>query len=517
MSPNGALARTVILFLLAASVHAEQAVPRVVDGRIRDPQGRLLVLRGMNTGGASKHAPYLPWQEQSDFDRLRAWGFNAVRLLISWKAVEPAPGEFDDAYLEEIVRRVGWCAERQVYVLVDFHQDLYAEAVGGNGAPDWAVLGSAEAQAPEWPSRGGPWYTAYFRPEVLSAFDAFWANALVPATGRGVQDHYAGAVAFVARRLRGEPYLLGYDLMNEPFYGSDVQQILGAAARHDPLFALVGGAALLGGKGSSTAARALRSEERVDRFLAGLDRVVERFESGKLMPFYDRVSRVVRAVDPEHILFLEGTPLKTAGGRSFLRRPIDAEERPFDNVAFAHHYYDPSMADGTLDYDGRRSRAAWAIARNMEESGSQGAAFLLGEYGALTSGVGRAGQYVADYLDLFNETGTGGMYWAWEKDLTGKDLFTAFARPGVQSVAGTEATGTFDATTRNLCVEFVSDPSIGASSEVFLPESLYPAWRLATSDPEGAWSARLDEATRTLAYRTSTAGRVRIEVTPREP
>ncbi len=509
MSPS----RAILVLLLGAALHADEGVPRVVDGRLCDAQGRQIVLRGLNTGGAAKHAPYLPWQTEADLDRLRPWGFNAVRLLVSWKAVEPEPGKLDAAYLDEVAKRVRWLANRRVYVLVDFHQDLYAEAVGGNGAPDWAVLGAADARLPEWLSKGGHWYTSYFRPEVLSAFDAFWANASVPATGRGVQDHYADAVAFVAKRLRGEPYVLGYDLMNEPFYGGDVVHVLGAAMRHDPLLALVGGAALFGVEGSSTAARALRDEARLDRFLSGLDPVVRRFEEGKLMPFYERVSRAVRAADPEHALFLEGTALKSAGGRCFVVRPRDADGHLLENVAFAHHYYDPSMADGTLAYDGRRSRVAWALGRSQEEARSQGAAFLLGEFGALKAGVPRAAEYVAHYLDLFNETATGGMYWAWEEGFAESDVFAAFARPGVQAVAGKDASAGFDEATRTFRLRFASDPTLG-ETEVFLPEGLYPAWRLSTSDPDGAWSARLDGATRTLSYRSGTRGEVRIELTP---
>ncbi|MHB8693534.1 MAG: hypothetical protein ACYDHH_20035 [Solirubrobacteraceae bacterium] len=56
-----------------------------------------------------------------------------------WKAVEPMPGVYDDAYLSRIADTVATLARHGIVALLDFHQDLYNEAFQGEGAPDWAV------------------------------------------------------------------------------------------------------------------------------------------------------------------------------------------------------------------------------------------------------------------------------------------------------------------------------------------------------------------------------------------
>ncbi len=507
--------RAATLFLsclfVAPALADEAAPPRVEDGRIVDGQGRVLLLRGLNTGNACKYAPYLPWQADADWDRLRPWGMNAVRLLIAWKAVEPRPGEIDEAYLDEVARRVRALSNRGVYVLLDMHQDVYGEKVGGNGAPDWAVLGTAVVKVPSWVGAGMPWFVGYVKPEVLSAFDAFWDDAAVPATGRGVQEHYADAWKAVARRFRGEPYVLGYDLMNEPFYGTAIFAVLAAAMVRDPVVAAEEGLALLTGKGTGGPESSLHDVDRLDRFLAGMEAPVKRFERRKLMPFYDRVARAVREVDHEHIVFLEGTALKFAGGRSFLRRPLGAEGKPLANVAFAQHYYDPTMANGSLAYDGRRGRVERALAHSLDEARAEGAALLLGEYGTLGAEVPGAARYLADYSDVLTERGVGSTYWAWERDLEGMPFFAAFARPYAAAVAGRGVECRYEEKEKRLVVSFMST---GGETEVYLPEAIYPTWRVTTSDAEGTYETRFDAATMTLTYRTSTNGSVRLEVTP---
>ena len=74
-----------------------------------DTEGRYLIFRGVNLASRSKLPPYLPIaplhmkridestlkQEielvKSELDLLKKLGFNIIRLLISWKGIEPTP------------------------------------------------------------------------------------------------------------------------------------------------------------------------------------------------------------------------------------------------------------------------------------------------------------------------------------------------------------------------------------------------------------------------------------------
>ena len=193
------------------------------EGRwITDAKGRVVILHGTNM--VDKRPPYAP--DAVGFGRDDALfharnGFNYVRLGIIWKALEPAPGVYDDGYLDRIARTAAVLRRHGVYVLLDFHQDLYNERYQGEGAPDWAIVGQAAGDGPG--ARAG-FPTNYLVNEPLNhAYDAFWANTQVPGTDRGVQDFYAGAWRHVARRFRGVRGIVGYNLFNEPWGGSVVR------------------------------------------------------------------------------------------------------------------------------------------------------------------------------------------------------------------------------------------------------------------------------------------------------
>ncbi len=112
----------------------------VRDGRFVDPAGRHVILHGVNIGAKHKKTNYVSWHEPADFARMRAWGFNCVRLLIIWAAIEPECGSYDEDYLRRIDKRIAWAKANGLYVLVDMHQDLWGEKPGGDGAPVWATL-----------------------------------------------------------------------------------------------------------------------------------------------------------------------------------------------------------------------------------------------------------------------------------------------------------------------------------------------------------------------------------------
>src|SRR5207249_780839 len=111
------------------------------------------------------------------------------------------------AYLDRVQELVRMLATRGVDVLLDFHQDLYNERFQGEGFPDWATIN----EVPATNCCGFP--GNYFTPAVLRAFDNLWSR-------KGLRAEYAAAWAQVAARVAGEPNVIGYDLMNEPWAGT---------------------------------------------------------------------------------------------------------------------------------------------------------------------------------------------------------------------------------------------------------------------------------------------------------
>lgn len=192
---------------------------------ITDSQDRVVTLHGFNMVNKLANTGYAPdgvGFGKDDARFLARNGFNVVRLGIIWKALEPQPGVYDDAYLGQIVRTYRILQKQGIAVLLDFHQDLYNERFQGEGAPDWAVVGEAATEDPS-PQFGFP-YNYVAQDAVNHAFDAFWANTEVPGTGRGVQDFFASAWVHVAEEFRGKPGIVGYNLLNEPWMGSALKQ-----------------------------------------------------------------------------------------------------------------------------------------------------------------------------------------------------------------------------------------------------------------------------------------------------
>ena len=62
-----------------------------------------------------------------------------ARLCISWSKLEPKPGVYDETYLQRLEQMVGWAAEQDVYVFIDFHQVKgYGFGAAGEGLRMWA-------------------------------------------------------------------------------------------------------------------------------------------------------------------------------------------------------------------------------------------------------------------------------------------------------------------------------------------------------------------------------------------
>jgi endoglycosylceramidase len=205
--------RVAVVLVLLFATHADAyKAPLSHQGRwFTDAQGEVVILHGLNM--VAKRPPYAPdvlGFGADDAAFLAREGYNTVRLGVIYAAVEPQPGVYDDAYLNRIARTVRTLARHGIVTTLDFHQDLYNERFQGEGWPDWAVMDDG---LPAQPQLGFPG-NYLGMPALSRAFDHFWAN------DGGLQDSYAAAWAHVARRFNASPYVLGYELLNEPWPGS---------------------------------------------------------------------------------------------------------------------------------------------------------------------------------------------------------------------------------------------------------------------------------------------------------
>jgi len=241
----------------------------------KDEHGRAVILRGVNLGGDSK-VPFSPDESThlpTDFEnhrhvsfigrpfplsnapehfaRLKAWGFNCLRLLITWEAVEhEGPGVYDTEYLEYFTEICKMAGEYGLYVFVDFHQDVWSRMTGGDGAPGWLFekigldyrkFTAADAaiimqhaydfndprprQEDNYPTMAWPRNFDYAPNKIMWTL-FFSGRDFAPEfmiDGQNVQDylqgHFLDCMRAVADRLKELPNIMGFDTLNEPNRG----------------------------------------------------------------------------------------------------------------------------------------------------------------------------------------------------------------------------------------------------------------------------------------------------------
>ncbi|ORY33812.1 glycoside hydrolase superfamily [Naematelia encephala] len=201
--------------------------------------------------------------------RLKAWGFNTIRYLIPWEALEHAgPGQYDEMYIDYTIRLLRKCKEHGFRVFISPHQDVFSRFMSGSGAPYWVLeafginprnihqTGAALVHAcwdkegyggtegieaakdgDEWPDM--IWNTNLHRLASRHCFTMFFASDVfapkckidgVPV-GQWAQDHYTAAYGHLADRVRDAGGLLdncviGWDSMNEPDQGFIGMEVL---------------------------------------------------------------------------------------------------------------------------------------------------------------------------------------------------------------------------------------------------------------------------------------------------
>ncbi len=203
-------------------------VRRDSDGSavLSDQRGAQVILRGINVNqlgdyyAANPDVPTVEPLAEQDFADIAAMGFNAVRLVLSWSALEPAPGKVDAAYLERIKQAVAWARQHGIHVVLDMHQDAWGKGVV---APEGTVCRGATSPMTGWD--GAPGWASYYddappcqftgrdlAPNVLRAFTSFYADR------DSVQESLIAVWGRLASEFGGDPTVVGYDLLNEPAF-----------------------------------------------------------------------------------------------------------------------------------------------------------------------------------------------------------------------------------------------------------------------------------------------------------
>lgn len=186
---------------------------RTEGSRILDRDGEPVRFLGVGVPGMNRTVN--GWFEPTPetYDEVAGWGFNSVRVTITWANLEPFPPvrntdgsvthRWDQAYLAALDGIVQEFARRDVAVILVMNQWHWSPAfrfeeagrvVWGKGMPAWL-------------------YAEHMPLTASRAKASFFANE-----GR-VWEGFAEAWKLVASRYEGNRAVVGFDVFNEPYYG----------------------------------------------------------------------------------------------------------------------------------------------------------------------------------------------------------------------------------------------------------------------------------------------------------
>ncbi len=156
-----------------------------------DRQGREVILHGGNFMAIEYDCV-----QEDYYQMVWQWGFNAVRILITWAGLEPEQGVYDENYLPNVVTpQLEYAANAGLNVILDMHQWQWSDCSDGMGMPTWICDDVGDFEL-EWLYQSGIFWN---HPEYIDAFVAAWEK--------------------VAEFFAGDDRVFAYDLFNEPMAG----------------------------------------------------------------------------------------------------------------------------------------------------------------------------------------------------------------------------------------------------------------------------------------------------------
>eukprot|EP00981_Chlorochromonas_danica_P009322 scaffold2613_cov159-Ochromonas_danica.AAC.9 len=288
-----------------------------------------------------------------DAKNLRSWGFNIVRLGVMWPGVEPTSrGAYNQSYLDQIETIVTNLAKEEIYVILDFHQDLWHRKFCGEGVPDYVYeickaaepagtvpfpLPSVNASYPV-DADGNPtleaclskmFATYYLSAEVGAGFQCLYDNK------ENLWDAFAGYWKAVAQRFSTFDNVLGYELINEPWAG--------------------------------------------DVFRSPKNLLPKYAESKLLEPMYQYLHQAIRTVDDSKIIFFEGLTIDY-WQNGFSAGPGGVEYN--DRQALAYHVYCPTDNSSPIKVFACNLIDDYFFANRVKDAERLGVPMIMTEFGA---------------------------------------------------------------------------------------------------------------------------------------
>ena len=405
-----------------------------------DESGRQRLLSGMNIDDKHLNQKEFYYDLNEEFfKKYRAYGFDIIRLAVTWQNLEPEMYCYNEEYLKSLDRIFELAEKYGVYILLDMHQDIYSANDGksvGDGAPSWAAI--TDGAKPRMPIF--VWADGYFFGRwVHNSFDHFWNNDFV--RGVGLQDRYCDLWKMLAKRYGNSPALFGYDLMNEPFPGSMSRRMF---------LRLV-----------TNVAKAVMFNKKIDRkrmvtslfkgdtpsildciggnvirdVMENIDALSAEFDIKKYSPFLNKTAAAIREVTDNGIIMIEQSYLCNSGIRQSVP-PITVNGKREPLQCFGPHSYDIMVDTPLYKYaNADRVKAFFGEMKNTQLR--LNVPVIVGEWGGCSDNKDTSWfPHAYELLEYFEENHWGQMYWDYHGDDLDSPLMTMLSRTRPVAVEG---------------------------------------------------------------------------------
>lgn len=405
-----------------------------------DESGRQRLLSGMNIDDKHLNQKEFYYDLNEEFfKKYRAYGFDIIRLAVTWQNLEPEMYCYNEEYLKSLDRIFELAEKYGVYILLDMHQDIYSANDGksvGDGAPSWAAI--TDGAKPRMPIF--VWADGYFFGRwVHNSFDHFWNNDFV--RGVGLQDRYCDLWKMLAKRYGNSPALFGYDLMNEPFPGSMSRRMF---------LRLV-----------TNVAKAVMFNKKIDRkrmvtslfkgdtpsildciggnvirdVTENIDALSAEFDIKKYSPFLNKTAAAIREVTDNGIIMIEQSYLCNSGIRQSVP-PITVNGKREPLQCFGPHSYDIMVDTPLYKYaNADRVKAFFGEMKNTQLR--LNVPVIVGEWGGCSDNKDTSWfPHAYELLEYFEENHWGQMYWDYHGDDLDSPLMTMLSRTRPVAVEG---------------------------------------------------------------------------------
>ncbi len=436
---------------------------RIVTDKMRfvDESGRTRLFNGMNIDDKlldQKQFRYV--LDDEFFKKYVSNGLDIIRLAVTWQNLEPKMGKYNESYLQSIDRIFEKAEQYGVYILLDMHQDLYSGNGGkscGDGAPEWAAL--TDGAKPRQPIF--VWADGYFFGRwVHKSFDNFWNNT--PVEGKGLQDRYCELWQMLAARYGDSPALFGFDLMNEPFPGSDSRKmfsmLIKSAARVVLLSDKIDRSTLFRSvlrRDSKTMLDCIGGDVIRD-IVSRVDSLSAKFDKNKYSPFLNKTTAAIREKTEKGIVMMEQSYLCNSGVKQSAP-PITVNGKREENQCFGPHAYDMTVDTPLYKYaNSSRVKAFFTEIHNTQKRLE--VPVIVGEWGGCSDNTDTSWfPHAYELLKFFDERQWGQIYWDYHGDDMDAPLMIMMRRTHPVAVAGEIISYGFDRENKTFSLNFKAE------------------------------------------------------------